>query len=343
WKNYTPNLETLSLRYFRWKIFLGTDHAGYTPTAQSMTVQYNVAPATVAYSSPGNSSSVLPDEIRFDWEDSYDLDGDTVSYNLALSASPDFVSTITVTSALFDSGFDFTSILQKEQTYYWKILIRDSGDFTVVNPLVWRFHVHVPEFEIERVFPSTGQITSGDMENGITLSLSNKLETLLFNPFTLRGEDGEALNTQMEVFVSSLTLRPLGFSFSPFETYALRVPVSISDVYGNHLAEEKNLSFRIFLSTGAVFEYRKENLMILFSSGTIGQPVFSEISEEVLPPFYSDLKPLSRSFFTFALEDLSGTLLETFSPPVQLRLFYPDSDGDGFVDGTEIHEKFLKA
>ena len=113
------NPSLIGSQWLQYKAYLT---GGSTPTLNSVTISYQVdehEPNPFHLTSPEKGVVIYTSSPALDWEDAVDPDGDTVTYTLWYSTSPDFVTKTEITS-ITESTYTLSGI-SDDTSYYWKV------------------------------------------------------------------------------------------------------------------------------------------------------------------------------------------------------------------------------
>lgn len=129
---YSPSLLTSTTYY--WKV-VALDQKGGSSESQTWSFStLNNAPRPFSLINPSNGATGVSIVENLSWEASHDPDGDLVTYDI-------YFGTIPEASTLVKSGHTYntyTPVLEKNTTYYWKIISKDPRGATSESE-IWSF------------------------------------------------------------------------------------------------------------------------------------------------------------------------------------------------------------
>ncbi|MEW5896304.1 MAG: hypothetical protein AB1668_01305, partial [Nanoarchaeota archaeon] len=107
---------------------------GVTVFSNNVTIVSNTLPSAPALVSPANNSNITNRTSPFIWNNSADVDGDTLTYNIVIDDNPTFnnpevnVTNINPTNSV-NTTYDLTTELSVDTRYYWMVRANDSTGY----------------------------------------------------------------------------------------------------------------------------------------------------------------------------------------------------------------------
>ncbi len=129
WTEWTENLTGLSQRYLRWKAVLDSPSSALAPKIHNLKINYNCPPQKPVPFSPPTGQEINTLKPEFTWENSYDLDGDTLTYNLQISSVSGFSTVYLAYNNILEGNDGDTDFAVPDYLYhspwYWRIEAED--------------------------------------------------------------------------------------------------------------------------------------------------------------------------------------------------------------------------
>ena len=138
------NLSVSNSSYFQYGMAFETDNSNYTPELYNVTIFYaefsNSAPTAPALLYLPDGNATINRSPTMTWNNSYDADNDTLTYQFILDDNPAFnLPEVNITgineSNTTNTSYQVPLELDVDKTYYWKVRAHDNttyGNFSTV-------------------------------------------------------------------------------------------------------------------------------------------------------------------------------------------------------------------
>lgn len=134
WTAWTEDITELDKKYVRWKALISSVESSTSPVIKELEINYNCPPESPSPVSPvGDSVKFLKPE--FIWGNSFDLDGDTLTYSLEISPDENFATPYLGYYNIDENVVDYSSFTIPDNLYqagwYWRMSATDTYSSSV--------------------------------------------------------------------------------------------------------------------------------------------------------------------------------------------------------------------
>ncbi|MCD6413083.1 MAG: hypothetical protein J7L54_02940 [Elusimicrobia bacterium] len=352
--SWLDEFASIHSRYIKIKMNLGTGHRGITPFVDGISINYNAYPERIEDSSvlPADDSMVTTARPQFRWKPSYDLDGDTVTYNFSLSTISDFTTVVFSTQVFSNPASTYVFIncpvdLSHRVTYYFAIDMADSQGALVPHDKVYKFETELLPFSLVTASVADQErLLASSAQNGIDFTFLQGKEvdlTTVSGAVDFRDSQGKPVSyNTIKISANAFRIQPTE-TILPCEQYSIELTTALKDTRGLNLTQATLINFLTLNDPddpytaevpGGSMEIPSSGSPVPFYLQPAEMKVadYQTLSQSTITALASGyLVPISSEVVVFDISDINAAEINTLRGALLKIFYYSDSFSVGGI------------